>query len=505
MPDYIRYGINVVARCNAFNEMAYARQFLIPAKPLAPRLIVAVVLQRIAGELALFAAVGFFLFSLDDLLVDIVFFTRRAWRRVTVYRRHARNDAALFAFEDIARKGGWMVVMIPAWDEANVIAHMLRSTLDRFEYDHFTLLAGYYRNDPATAAAIAEVRDPRVVAVCVPADGPTSKADCLNHLYAALVRIEAKRGESAKAVVLHDAEDLVHPAELRLFDRLIERAGVVQLPVVPLPDPASPWIGGHYCDEFAESHGKDLVVREAVGAAIPLAGVGCALGRAALRRLAAANDGRPFVAGSMTEDYEAGLRIGALGERTMFVRLPETLGRAGVVASRGHFPATIATAVRRKARWIGGIAFAGWDRLGWSGGLGERWFRMRDRRGPLAALLMAAGYGAAILWVQLWLSTLMGAPPPSPPSNALIALLSVNGMLLTWRIGMRATFTAAAYGWREGLAAIPRVLIGNWIAMLAARRALMRHLSRRPLTWDKTAHVFPAPNAVAVTRDGTRR
>ena len=34
----------------------------------------------------------------------------------------------------------------------------------------------------------------------------------------------------------------------------------------------------------------------------------------------------------------------------------------------------------------------------------------------------------------------------------------------------------------------------------------IRHeLSRRPLTWDKTAHVFPAPNAVAVTRDGTRR
>ena len=79
--------------------------------------------------------------------------------------------------------------------------------------------------------------------------------------------------------MLHDAEDVVHPLELKLFDRLIEHAGLVQLPVVPLIDPDSRWIGGHYCDEFAEAHIKELVVREAVGAAIPLAGVGCAIER----------------------------------------------------------------------------------------------------------------------------------------------------------------------------------------------------------------------------------
>ena len=87
--------------------------------------------------------------------------------------------------------------------------------------------------------------------------------------------------------MLHDAEDLVHPLELRLFDRLVERAALVQLPVLPLPDPRSRWISGHYADEFAESHIKELVVREAVGAAIPLAGVGCAIERGALDRLAA--------------------------------------------------------------------------------------------------------------------------------------------------------------------------------------------------------------------------
>lgn len=450
------------------------------------------ILSALAAELALFAALGFLLCSFDDLLVDIIYFARRGWRALTVYRRHPRGDVSALGRGAVP---GWMVVMIPAWDEAAVIGPMLRSTLERFDHPDFSLLVGYYRNDPPTAQAIAAVRDPRVIPVEVPADGPTTKADCLNHLYAFLVRHEAATGRRAKAIVLHDAEDLVHPLELRLFDRMVERAGVVQLPVVPLVDPASPWIGGHYCDEFAESHGKELVVREAVGASIPLAGVGCAIRREAIARLASAHDGKPFAGGSMTEDYEMGLRLGALGERTIFVRLPARAGEPGVVASRGHFPATLSAAVRQKARWLGGIAFAGWDRLGWRGGLGERWFRLRDRRGPFAALLLLAGYVSALLWGQLWLAYQLGAPPPPQPSPLLAALLHINFLLLLWRTSMRIGFTAQLYGIGEGLASVPRILAGNLVAILAAARALALHARGGPRQWDKTAHVFPAEAA----------
>src|SRR3954463_3771180 len=193
------------------------------------------------------------------------------------------------------------------------------------------------------------------------------------HLYDALVAYELDTDRSAKAVVLHDAEDVVHPLELRIFDGLIDRSAVIQLPVLPLPDPHSRWIAGHYCDEFAEAHTKELVVREAVGAAIPLAGVGCAIARRPLEKLAALQDGRPFAGKSMTEDYELGLKLGALGHKTMFVRIPAQPGERGIVASRGHFPATLGTAVRQKARWLGGIALSGWDRLPlgrgrWGGG-----------------------------------------------------------------------------------------------------------------------------------------
>jgi adsorption protein B len=446
-------------------------------------------MSRIAAELALFAGVGFLLVAANDLLVDLIYFSRRAWRALTVYSRYPRAFASELAPSGPA---GFIAILVPAWDESAVIASMLRATLQRLDYADYAVFVGHYRNDPATAAAIAGVKDPRVHSVEVPADGPTTKADCLNHLYDALIEYELASGTRTVAVVLHDAEDVVHPLELKLFARLIDRAAVIQLPVLPLPDPASRWISGHYCDEFAEAHIKELVVREAVGASIPLAGVGCAIARAPLARLAAMHDGKPFAGNSMTEDYEVGLRLGALGMKTIFVRIPARMGERGVVASRGHFPSTLGGAVRQKARWLGGIALAGWDRLGWSGGLGERWMRMRDRRGPIAALLLLAAYSAALLWSQLWLAEALGAPIQARLDPLLVTLLIVNAWLLAWRVLMRACFTASAYGFWEGVRSVPRLVIGNLIAMLAAARAVSLHLGGGARRWDKTRHIFPA-------------
>jgi len=453
----------------------------------------AFLLADLASELALFAAAGFLLFALDDLLVDLIYFARRAWRALTIYSRFPRAFARSIK---MLWRPRFIAIFIPAWDESSVIAPMLKATLQRFEHPDYRIFVGYYRNDPATAAAIASVNDERIQAVRVDSDGPTTKADCLNHLYDALVAYELASGRSPVAVVLHDAEDVVHPYELTLFDQLIDRAAIIQLPVLPLIDPASPWIGGHYCDEFAESHGKELVVREAVGASIPLAGVGCAIERGALSQLAAAEGGRPFIGASMTEDYEMGLRVGALGHKTMFVRIPASRNRP-VVASRGHFPASLDDAVRQKARWIGGIAFAGWDRLGWRGGLGERWMRMRDRRGPLAALLMVAGYGAALIWLQFGIAKSLGAPVQLNLSPALEALLLINAAMLAWRVLMRAGFVTATYGLKQGLLSIPRIVVGNIVAMLAVRRALSLHAGGGPSRWDKTRHIFPIEEQAA--------
>ena len=447
------------------------------------------IVAHAAAELALFSGVGFLLFGLNDLAVDAVYFGRRIWRSLTVYKRHRRAYASYYVFN---KNPGFMAIFVPAWDESEVIAPMLRTMVRRLDYDDYRIFVGHYRNDPATAAAITSVADERIVAVRVEADGPTTKAHCLNQLYDALIAHEIETGHTAKAIVLHDAEDVVHRFELRIFDGLIDRAAVVQLPVLPLIDAQSRWIAGHYCDEFAEAHAKELVVREAVGAAIPLAGVGCAIERSALAKLAAMHEGRPFAGTSLTEDYEMGLRIGSLGGKTIFVRIPAQPGEPGVVATRGHFPATLGAAVRQKARWLGGIALAGWDRMGWGGGLGERWMRLRDRRGPFAALLIVAAYLAALLWSQLWLATLLGAPVEVRIDPILARLLSVNAWLLAWRVLMRAAFTASVYGVEEGLLSMPRLFVGNLIAVLSAFRAISLHSRGRTPRWDKTQHVFPS-------------
>jgi adsorption protein B len=269
---------------------------------------------------------------------------------------------------------------------------------------------------------------------------------------------------------------------------------LVQLPVVPLIHPDSPWISGHYADEFAESHAKELVVRGLVGAGIPSAGVGCAFSRDALGRIGDRQAGLPFDADSLTEDYELGLKLRDVGGTRAFVRIAAT-GGGEAVATREYFPGTIEAAVSQKARWMTAIALSGWDRLGWAGGLAERWMRVRDRQSVLAAVLLLAGYTSFGFWTLLKVPELLSHWAPAPISDVLQAVLLINLAMLVWRLAMRFGFVTYAYGWREGLRSIPRVAVGNAIAMLAAWRAIASYRSLRKggrTRWDKTAHSFPA-------------
>ena len=441
-------------------------------------------------EIALFAAFGFLLLGLGDLAIDLIWLGRNLWRRATIYRRHPRADAT--TLPPPARPGG-IAIFVPAWDEADVIGAMLRNALAAWDKGDHRIYVGCYPNDPATIDAVRTIADPRVRLVIGPVPGPTTKACCLNRLWEAMVADEVAEAFRFKAVALHDAEDVVHSAELHVFDSLIERFGLVQLPVLPMIDANSRWIAAHYADEFAESHGKELVVREALGASIPSAGVGCAFARDALAEIAGER-GLPFDAESLTEDYELGLRLHALGHRSAFVRLPAAAGRR-LVVTKEYFPSTIEAAVNQKCRWMIGIALSGWDRMGWRGGLAERWMRLRDRRSVLAAVLLVAGYAALLLWTGLWLAEMLIGYRPAPIEPPLKTLLMINAGLLTWRLAMRAGFVTQVYGWREGLRSVPRVVIGNAIAMLAARRAITGYARRRSggaSRWDKTAHAFPA-------------
>jgi adsorption protein B len=449
--------------------------------------------ELLRNELLLFAGIGLLIGGLDDLLLDILYGTRRIWRALTVYSRIPRMTAP-----DLppAGQAGPIAVLVPAWDEAAVIGQMLRRTLTLWRDEDVQLFVGTYPNDrptiDAVISAIAELDTSKITLVVNPQPGPTTKADCLNQLWQAMKRWEGATGRDAICVVLHDAEDVVHKDALRLMGMLAPRFALVQLPVLPLVSARSRWISGHYCDEFAEAHGKSLLVREALGAAVPSAGVGCGFNRRALGRIAAERGERPFDPTSLTEDYELGLALGTAGGRGILVRMRDEDG--ALIATREYFPDTLTAAVRQKARWTIGIALTGWDRLGWTSHWREAWMRLHDRRTALAALVLLAAYLGLVIGGALWLGGALGFYALDPLPSFLQGLLMFNALFLFWRLGVRMAFVWRAYGLIEALRSVPRIVIGNIIGMMAARRAFMlylRHLRGQRLVWDKTAHRFP--------------
>ncbi|WP_443970291.1 glycosyl transferase family protein [Sphingobium sp. CR28] len=457
------------------------------------------VLAFVRDELLLFAAVGLLAGGLDDLCVDLIYIVRRLWRRIAIYSRFPKMTT-----EGLPPVGsiGPVAVFVPAWDESAVIGQMVRGCMKAWGGEDVHLFIGVYPNDKPTIAAIAQALSEgwsdHVTVVINGRPGPTTKADALNCCWRAMLRWEKDEKRRMRAVVLHDAEDVVHPDSIRLIGWLAERFSLVQLPVLPLVASGSRWISGHYCDEFAEAHGKALLVREALGASMPSAGVGCGFSRSVMGEVARRRDGSPFDESSLTEDYELGLRISEMGGRGILVRMRDA--RGALIATQEYFPDTLSAAVKQKARWTVGIALAGWDRLGWSGGLGETWMRLRDRRATLAAIVLLAAYAGMLLTAGLWMieGLALISLPPLPP--ALTFLLGLNAALLVWRLSVRACFVWEAYGPAEALRSVPRTFVANIVQMLAARRALiiyLRHLRGEKLVWDKTAHRFPDQATVA--------
>ncbi len=444
----------------------------------------------LARELALFAGVVFVVFALGDILLDI------AW----LVLLPARAGAPVVADTKVAG----LALFIPAWHEGAVIGAMLAHARRAWHQPLVRFYVGVYPNDVEShvAAIIAAAQDGRVRIVRVGAPGPTSKGDCLNSLWRALQSDVARGDFACRMVAFHDAEDMVDPLEPQLYATELARVDAVQIPVLPLARSGARFIAGHYLDEFALSHRRDMPLRARLGAPMPFAGVGFAVRYSLLERLALRRDGTPFAADSLTEDYELGMELAAMGARTNFV---ERHGPDGhLIASRAYFPDTIDGAVRQKTRWMQGIALDGWDRLGWTASAGHRrpatilsgmWMLWRDRRAPLAAAAIFAAYLALLLTLLTWgWAAWLGASITLPMGDDMRLLAVFNLLLLLWRGVFRAWHSGARYGWGEGVLALVRIPIANIILIMSAWRALLSYARARrgrASFWDKTAHIFP--------------
>jgi bacteriophage N4 adsorption protein B len=457
------------------------------------------------------AVIGFLLTGLDDLFFDLVFL---------VYLARSRKEPAVPLQELKRVPEQWIAIFVPAWQEGGVVNKMAEYASRVADYEKYDIFVGVYPNDAETNACVDDVcaTHPRIHKVVVPHPGPTSKADCLNWIYRSMRLAEVPGVKSYAIVAIQDAEDVIHPLTLKVYNYYVPRHyDMAQIPVFGLELPLRYWVGNTYIDDFAELHTKDLFIRECLGGVVPSAGVGTAFSRETLERLASENGHVPFHLNNLTEDYEIGIRIKRGGYRAGLVAYPVARlvqqkrpdGTPGpskrvmeVVAIRENFPTTFRAAVRQRARWIMGISFQTWEQSGWAGTLPVRYTLLRDRRAPLTHLINVVGYVALayvslqwIFWQTPWAHHVYWRPLFATDS-LLWKLTIVDTCLLAYRSLQRFISVQATYNTKQALCSIPRVAVGNIINFAATVRAITVYLGhkvfKQPVVWSKTSHVFPS-------------
>jgi adsorption protein B len=435
-------------------------------------------------------AVIILLIGIDDLWIYA------AWLWLLVWGRLSTCGGLATRQHNTERR---IAIFIPLWREHEVILDMLANNIACLRYSNYEIFAGVYPNDPLTREALAEARRrwPKVRIATCPHDGPTSKADCLNWIYQRmLLHEEESGGPKFETIVIHDAEDVIHPDELRTINAYAAEYDFIQIPVLPVPTPPQDFTHGVYCDEFAQMHTIDMPVRGILGGFVPSAGVGTAYSRATLDRLAEAESNRVFDPANLTEDYENGFRLHALGARQIFLPLSQS-GGAAPVATREYFPPTWRAALRQRTRWVTGIALQAWEVHGWSGGWQAYWW-WRDRRGligtPASALSSLIFVYAAV--TQVWTRASIPA--------WLTACLVVTLPLQLLRSGVHVACSTRWFGWRFGVLAPAREIYSTWLNTVATLKAIATYAGakrhRRPLVWVKTEHAYPSRAALIENR-----
>lgn len=474
--------------------------------------------------LAAFLTVVIFVSSLDDLFIDGWYWVRRLWRSVTVER--SRNYSRLTPEQLREREEQPMAVMVPAWHESDVIAAMVQNMVEVLEYRNYHVFVGTYVNDPATIEEVERMcrRYGHLHRVEVPHPGPTCKADCLNFVVEAIFAHEREAGLEFAGIVLHDSEDVLHPLELKFFNYLLPRKDMIQLPVASLEREWYELVAGTYMDEFAESHAKEMVVRESVSGMVPSAGVGTCFSRRAMAALVGATRAKPFNTDSLTEDYDVGMRLAQLGMQSIFGVFPVTFHVSRTawgrdrrelllqmpLCVREYFPDDFRAAYRQKARWVLGIGLQSWEQIRWRGRtLAARYLLLHDRKGVLTAFISVLAYLLVLHFVLFHVGLTFGwwnAYYPSLFEDGSLwrKMIYVNAFFLAIRAVHRVYFTTALYGWEHGLMSLPRMVVGNFVNCVAVARAWRMYLAYlfrgRPLAWDKTMHEFPSAQQLARRR-----
>lgn len=410
-----------------------------------------------------------------------------------------------------------IAIFLPAWQESGVLKNMLLNTINLINYRQYFIFVGVYPNDPETQAEVDQVAQmyPHVIKVVNSKPGPTTKADNLNEIYRGLCLFERQTGLKFDIIVLSDSEDVHHPLSLKLFNYLMPRFDMIQIPIIPLELPWFELVGGVYMDEFAEMHLKELLVREKISRVLPSAGTSTAFWREKLALLEENEQKGIFNPKSLAEDYEIGIKLGKRGGRQIIliqyvervVHKKRLISQKTyikkikeIVATRAFFPTKFRQAMRQRARWIYGICWQGLKNIGWDRNIKINYSLLRDRIAIFSNLLYFFGYlliaYILITWVIHKLRPDYSFRPIVQRGEIWWHLALIVLGFFFWRILMRFIFVKKLYGFKAAALSPIRIIVGNILNFAASSLALFWLLRSSftgvGQTWVKTEHEFPA-------------
>jgi bacteriophage N4 adsorption protein B len=389
-------------------------------------------------------------------------------------------------------------VFVANWHEENVLGKMVEGNLARIQPPEVSFYLGVYPNDCGTLriANELEAKFPGRVRVIVNRlAGPTSKGQMLNEMFRQVFNGE----KGPELVILHDSEDVIDPRTFQIYAAYAKDHDFIQAPVFSLSRGKGASVASTYMDEFAERHTREMIVRGAVGAAIPSAGVGTCITNRLIKHFLRIR-GQVIMSGTVTEDYILGIEAKRSGFKSAFVAISKGAEEGlDFVATRAYFPKTLETSIKQKTRWIYGINFEALHKLGWEGDPWDAYFFLRDRKGMITSFLPPISFALLCLMLLGFIDT---ADMFEPMDSILIASMWINLFALVTRYVVRVLAGGQVYGKRDWIGVAVRWPVALYINMAAVFRAWKTYLGEsefatKPIVWSKTKHELPDDFATA--------
>jgi cellulose synthase/poly-beta-1,6-N-acetylglucosamine synthase-like glycosyltransferase len=354
-------------------------------------------------------------------------------------------------------------LIVPARHEEAV----LEATLSRLaiaSHPAFEVLVVVGTDDAATRAVAEAVADryPDLVKVVVDARWPKNKPMALN---AALPYC------AGTITGVFDAEDVVHPALLQRIDTCFQEtdADVVQAGV-QLMNFRSSWLTVRNVLEYYFWFRSRLRVH-ARQRFVPLGGNTVFIRTGLLRAVSG------WDPDCLAEDCELGVRLSALGARTVVAHEPE-------LVTREECPPTLAAFARQRTRWNQGYLqtlFKGY------------WRRLPLRQRAVGLYILSMPYLMGLAWLMIPIAIATAVAVKAPLMVTLVSFLPALPMLSTLAIEVAGLGDfCRAYGEPASMRDYVRLVLGlplyQAVLAFAAARAVARE-ARGIRGWEKTAHL----------------